>query len=508
MYDSDNAIDLLIEHLDGQGFPEFTSSSLERSRKSTRAIVGKPVTRIRQDIAIPQQEILAREGFRFPPITPRATKSPGWRLGSGFEGVILELSMNKRPETTRKRKVKHARTPCFLRRPLPKLDLSTRLSPLRQSVGQKGISRRQKDPGGSVEIRKYEPTREVSMADDAVEDGVPHRAAKTGGKSAFEQVASLSTPPHASTENDQSPTASSSYCNVNIKGPIQLHQTQNRDLDASQAVREPSKSERTGWLKRRKASFAVAGGDAEEQLFVHTQRASITAGEHERRNGRNGFDTYLEDTAQAQHAVYTDLQASNEGGQTTPHPKRSVNSQQQDVLEDEQSAEQHSRRVPHDAQEQSSESEEEAFNYQSLDWPPEPPPSSDSEADFPSSPFDARELLMSKPRHQIQVPRTSEVPETQGRPRESIELDHKKTEILDPGLYSYRIPATTLDSGKYFSKAVQLLESPEKVPHTVMRRRSRREPNQDVRGSQVMFGTEIGACHVNVAPIIRNRKEV
>ncbi|KAL9075731.1 MAG: hypothetical protein Q9161_001483 [Pseudevernia consocians] len=284
--------------------------------------------------------------------------------------------MNKRPETSRKRKVKHARTPYFLRRPLPKLDLSTRLSPLRQSVGQKVISKRQKDPGGSVEIRKYESTREVSMTDDAVEDGTPHRAAKTGGNSAFEQVASLSTPPHASTENDRSPTASSSYCDVHIKGSIQLHQTQHRDLDASQAIREPSKSERTGWLKRRRASFAVAGGDEEEQLFVHTQRASVTAGEHEKENGRNCFDTYLEDTAQAQHA----------------YPKSEAKCQQSTAgyFQDKQSAEQHSRRVPHDAQEQSSESEEETFNYQSLDWLPEPPPSSDSGADFPSSPPDVR----------------------------------------------------------------------------------------------------------------------
>ena len=332
MYDSDNAIDLLNKHFDRQGFPEFTLPTLERSRKSTSANVGKPVTRIRQETAIPRREILVQEGFRFPPITPRAMKSPGWRLGSGFEGIILELSMNKRPETSRKRKVKHARTPYFLRRPLPKLDLSTRLSPLRQSVGQKVISKRQKDPGGSVEIRKYESTREVSMTDDAVEDGTPHRAAKTGGNSAFEQVASLSTPPHASTENDRSPTASSSYCDVHIKGSIQLHQTQHRDLDASQAIREPSKSERTGWLKRRRASFAVAGGDEEEQLFVHTQRASVTAGEHEKENGRNCFDTYLEDTAQAQHAVYTDPQTSNECGQSTPNPKRNVNSQQQDIF--------------------------------------------------------------------------------------------------------------------------------------------------------------------------------
>ena len=106
-----------------------------------------------------------------------------------------------------------------------------------------------------------------------------------------------------------------------------------------------------------------------------------------------------------------------------------------------------------------------------------------------------------KPRHQIQAPRTFEVPETQARLGEPPELDHKKTKTLDPGLYSYRIPVTTLDSSKSFSKAVQLLESPEKVPHTVMRRRSCREPDQDVSGLQVVLGTQKWAHHVNVAPV-------
>ncbi len=366
-------------------------------------------------------------------------------------------------------------------------------------MGQSAISKTQKDQSGFVETSKYEPSRELSTTEGAGENGMPQRAAQNGEKSTFEQVAGLSALLRLPVANDKSRTASSSYCNGTIKEPIRLHQGQNRDLDASQAIREPSKSERTGWLKRRRVSFAVADEDEEEQFLVHTQNTSVNARDHERMNGSNGLDTYLGGTAQAPCAVYNDLQASNKGGQTTstiPNPKRTTTSQQQDISQGEQSAQQ---QVSHYAQEQISDSEEATFNYASSDCPPEPPPSSDFEDDFSSSPSDARALPVSKPRHQVQVPRTSEVPETQERLQESIELDYTKTETLDPGPYSYRIPATTLDSGKYFSKAVQLLDSPAKLPHTVTRRKSRREPDREVGDSQVMFGTEKGAHHVNVA---------
>ena len=113
-------------------------------------------------------------------------------MGSGFEGVVLEGSARKRPETLRNRRVRHGRTPSFLsqgHQPLPTLDLSTRLSPGRRYVGQSAISKTQKDQSEFVETSKYEPTRELSTAEGAVENGMLHRAAQTGGKSTVEQVA-------------------------------------------------------------------------------------------------------------------------------------------------------------------------------------------------------------------------------------------------------------------------------------------------------------------------------
>ncbi|CAD6564042.1 MAG: hypothetical protein ASARMPRED_002672 [Alectoria sarmentosa] len=497
LYDSDNAIDLLNEYLDEQSFPASTSQSLERSQKPMKANVGKPVTRIRQEITIPQREILTQEDFKFPPITPRAMKSPGWKLGSGFEGMTLEPSTNKRAKTSHNRKLRHARTPCFLDRSHLKLELSSRLSSVVQSVGQRAIPKGQKDQGGPGETRNYEPARGFGMIDGAVEDGLPHAEA------AFEQVASLTALLRSPIENDQSRIVSSAHRNGIFKEPIQLHQRQRRNLEASRAIREPSKSERNGWLKRRRVEFAVGDQDREEQLFVHTQRASVHTSEHGLEIGRNGLESYFEDTAQAQYAIYNDLHAFGGSGQTTPNPERLLTSQQQDAFRGEQSAEQHQYRTVHGPEKQSSDSEEQILDHRSSNGLPEPPPSSDSEADFPSSPLHAKGLSIPNARHRIEVPRTFEIPETQERLQDSIVIDHTRAKSPDLGLYPYRIPETTLGSGKYFSKAVQRLDSPEKAPHTTTRRRSRREPDHDVRGLQVLFGAQKGAHNVNVTPVTR-----
>lgn len=461
-----------------------------------KANTSKPVTRIRQQITMPQPSILAREGFKFPPITPRAKKSPGWRLGSGFEGLILQLT-DQRPETSHHQKIRHARTPCILGRSPPELELSTRLSSTRQSIGQRDVAKRQNDEGGSVETRSYEPAREYGTADGAVEDG---RAAKAGAKGAFEQVACLTALLRPPTEDDRSRKASSSHRNGNVKEPIQVHQSQNRDLDSSQAIREPSQSERNGWLKRRKVDSAVAWEDEEEQLFAHTQGTFVNAGEHGRKNARNGLDTFLDNIAQAQRTFYNDVPVFNKGGQTASNPEQPVKNRRQDMVQHEQKAKQHRHPGLRDAEQQSWHSEK-ILDHQSSGCHPEPPPSSGSEAEISTLPSDAKDLPTPKARHHVEVLRTSEVPETQGRLQESLDFDHTATESPDRDRNPYQIPKTTLDSGNYFSNAVRQLDFPEKASHTITWRRSRREPDQDVRDSQVMFDRQEGAHHIHVGPI-------
>ena len=89
-----------------------------------------------------------------------------------------------------------------------------------------------------------------------------------------------------------------------------MHQLQRRNPDASHKMREPSKSERYGWLKRKRVKFALADED-ERRLSVVAETDSVNGSGHGRRSGRDGVDRRLNDTAQAQHAAENDLLASH-----------------------------------------------------------------------------------------------------------------------------------------------------------------------------------------------------
>ena len=370
----------------------------------------------------------------------------------------MELSTNKRPKTSRNQSIRHARTPCFLKRSLPKLELSTNPSPVRHSVGQRGVLERLKNKGDSVESRKYESATETGTGNGAAEDG---RVARAGGKAAL---------PFPPVEKDQFRIVSSSHRKGNIKEPVQLHQSQNRDLYAIQAIREPSQSERNGWLKRKRVAFAVTSKDDEQQIVLRTERTSVHASERGKEPVRSGLDSYLDNITQAQRNVYNDSPASSGGGQTNSDKELPFINQEQEIFLQEPRAKQHPHPALRDAADQSSHFEKipdrQDSGYQ------EPAPSSGSEVDSPTSPLHGKGPPMPKARHHIEVPRASEIPETQKRLEESLELDHTTTESVDRGRHPYHVLEKPLDSGRYFSNAIRQSDSPEKVPHPIARRRS------------------------------------
>lgn len=445
-----------------------------------KANIGKPITRIRQEIALPQREALAPEGFKVLPITPRATKSPGWKLGSGFDGMTLRPSPKNRPRTSRNRKVGNVRTPGFLSRSLPKLEMTNRISPSHRSVGHIDISKKQRDQGGPSDTRAFEPANELDTPDDFLKGG-------------------------PAIDNDGSETATSSHQNGTIKEPFQLRLSKNRGSDAYQSIREPSRSERNGWLKRRRVDFAAIDEDEDERLFNNHQKASVNASGHERKFGRDSVDAYLKTPLQAQHASDNDLQVSIEFSRAPPTLKQSVTRQQQELFQDEPSAQPHRRRALHAAEEKPPYTSEEILDQNGSYTPPQSP-SLNFATNFPTSTFHPTGPSMPNPRNHIQVPRTSEIPETQERLHESIELDPTRAESLGPDHHPFYIADTALDSGTYFSKAVQQLDSLEEVPHTVTRRKSRREPDEDARGSSVMMRTQTGAHHGNIAPFTGDKR--
>ena len=186
----------------------------------------------------------------------------------------MEPSGIIRPQIPRKQDSGHTRTQRFLDRSVRKLDFSTESSSPRHFVGERGTPKRHDSHWNLVAIRNSDPTIRLSAVDSAFEGGLAQSAAMIGGQAASEQAVNVTTPVHHPPIENRSPeTAFSSHHDSTVK-PNQVHQCRKRILDASQGVREPSKSERNGWLKRKRVHFAVADED-EGRLSVLAKTESV-----------------------------------------------------------------------------------------------------------------------------------------------------------------------------------------------------------------------------------------
>ena len=304
-YDFDNdADDPLDKHVNEKPSPTSTPPSWARSRVSKRANISKPVTRIRRELTIPSQGDVDRGRFKTLLVTPRVTKPPGWRLGSGFDGITLEPFGIMRPRISRKQDFGHARSHRFLDRSVSKLDLSTGSPPSRHFVGERSNSKRHESHCNPGQTRNFDSAIRSRKADGTFEGGL---ARNIGEHATLTQTVNLTAPVHhPSTENHSSEVAFHSHHDVTVKEPTQMHQFQRRNPDASHEMREPSKSERKGWLKRKRVDFVVVDED-ERRLSMHAETDYVNASEHGRRSGRDGVDRLLNDVMQAQHAFGDEL---------------------------------------------------------------------------------------------------------------------------------------------------------------------------------------------------------
>ena len=360
----------------------------------------------------------------------------------------------------------------------------------------------QKQQGSPSETRKFGPITELGSSDCSVDLGQPHKVAKTGKKATYEQAANLDTSINPFEKNDCFRTASASYVDTIAKEIFQQHLSQSRAFNASPAIRGPSRSERNGWLKRKRANFAVAGENEEDPLVVHTDRESIINVED---NRRYGFDKYHEDNEQNQRTFHRDLQEFVGDGQTASDLESPLPTQQQDVFQTRYRAERHNRRDLDNVEKQVPGLEEDVTHRQSSNCPPEPLSFSNIETDFSTSPLRVRGMSTPKLGQHRQDPRTSEVLETHERLKEPVGQNRKRTKSRS--MDTYRIQETTLGSARCFSKAVQQLDSLEKGPHIVTRRASPRKLHQvDVRGCHAMFETQKEIEHVDLTQKPRGQK--
>ena len=63
---------------------------------------GKPVTKIRRYLSIPQQHNISHKDFKFPPVTPGPRRNPNQKLGSGFAGVGSRRMQGRKPRKPHK----------------------------------------------------------------------------------------------------------------------------------------------------------------------------------------------------------------------------------------------------------------------------------------------------------------------------------------------------------------------------------------------------------------------
>ena len=383
-YGSDNAIDLISEILDEEESSTSVPPACDKSRKPTRANVGRPRKKPNQDISILQRDVLAREGFKVPPFTPRPTKAPGWKLGSGFDGITLRPSANRKP---RNRNITSSRDSIFSGRSFPELELSTTMSSTRQPAGQRSIPKSQKNQPGLVAADNTKPVPELATADSTIRFGLPRMRTKTRENPAFVQVAS-STALCETMETEQLETVSSSNDDGTVRKPVPLHSSQNMYLGPSQSIREPLRSEHSGWLKRQTVKFVTSDKGEDEHILFRTPITSVIA------------TGYSEDITQSQHATDKDPQAFIEGGRIRPVSDLPVTpSQKRDICHKEPSVNQYRRQVLHDAIIDSSPSDEGIIGGQRSSRPLKLPLSLHSKV---SSSMHPRNLPMPKARRHIE----------------------------------------------------------------------------------------------------------
>ena len=245
-----------LPHIDSSGRESSEQGRVKR-KGPNEANIGKPMTKFSRELIIPRRNSIDPQDFKFPPATPKTVRSSGWKPGSGFEGTTLQtlgpttLASHRRPA----RRVKAVR---FAVPPLRALDLSTGISPTAKASN---FSLLQKAPESSA--LPAEATRQVRYPNQSRDlsidygESMPHvdRATPAGGTTSSQsQILTGLLRPRADVNQ-------AAEFEVHINGdsaPTRRNCPSPQKIGAdSPAIRRPSKSERNGWLKRRRRVGSV-----------------------------------------------------------------------------------------------------------------------------------------------------------------------------------------------------------------------------------------------------------
>lgn len=211
------------------------------------------MTRVRTVPDIYQGDI--KEGFKFPPKTPKAVRIPGWNLGSGFEGIQLQAKTGSKATKATRRKAQHVKHARFCLPPVRSLDLSSASLPAAQSNTCRTPADRQAVPGvqspPETTFEEREDTVSNKYTQPVSEDATHHdsRLEESAMHTLRVQLNKLNRVSSCSLKTDES--------------------------GGGLGIRHPSKSDCEGWLKRRNnGSLAVeANADIESGKEISPQKA-------------------------------------------------------------------------------------------------------------------------------------------------------------------------------------------------------------------------------------------
>ncbi|KAL2051703.1 hypothetical protein ABVK25_008117 [Lepraria finkii] len=236
-------------HLNNHKPPELNSKSTGIAKAANEANIGKPVTKRRRDVVQPSRSRIDPDDFKFPPTTPKPTRSPGCKLGSGFEEITLETS-NTAVSFSHRPKANRAKTVRFMLTPLRPLELSTMIWPM-SPVPKTKIPPRKGQYSTVIHPESTDLGHSVgssTISGKRVRPRIDTTKFGKGAKSDHTRIlAPFLQPPikvHNPSQPGKSPNAPTSQRPVSTAG-MSLR-TSETGTESSHAIRPPSKSERNG----------------------------------------------------------------------------------------------------------------------------------------------------------------------------------------------------------------------------------------------------------------------
>ena len=237
-----------------------TTPNVSHCKRQKEAKIGKPVTKMRRAIKLQDCSLISRKSFKFPE-TPQPKRTSRWKIGSGFEGITVETP---RPMIHGKAKWPKPRCAKFVKHRTSfsrVLELSTASSPSLRATkpwpppeeGSSPVNLLLPAEGsGSVETNTMPHiVKEHSTSSNAVEF-----------TSQFNPKPEHYRATLSCNQNDVRNAANPKRCVFPSESDLYMRVPAQEE---TLLVREPSKSERYGWLKRPRKVVSTNNADEDIQ---------------------------------------------------------------------------------------------------------------------------------------------------------------------------------------------------------------------------------------------------